>query len=85
MVRHAQNGCDGFKWNCLHDHDYHKDVGGKGDNNIASLIIKTLKLLGLLDESCIRGELNIIFDNFTSQNKNTTVLKFLVANQSMMI
>jgi hypothetical protein len=78
MVDHAHKGCDGVECNHLHAHVYHEGIGKKGANNVASLIIKTLKLLGLLDKSCAGSELNIIFDNCTGQNKNNTVLKLLV-------
>ncbi len=78
MVDHAHKGCDEGECNHLHAHVYHEGVGKKGANNVASLIIKMLKLLELLDKSCARGELSIIFDNCTGQKKNNTVLKLLV-------
>jgi folylpolyglutamate synthase/dihydropteroate synthase len=49
-------------------------VGKKGANNVASLVVKTLTRLNLLREDSV-GELNIIFDNCSGQNKNNTVLK----------
>ena len=78
MVDHANKGCDGVECNHLHTHIYHEGAGKKGANNVASLIIKMLKLLELLDKSCARGELSIIFDNCTGQKKNNTVLKLLI-------
>ena len=59
----------------MHTHVYHKGIGKKGANNVASLIIKTLHELNLLRENSVGGELNIIFDNCLGQNKNNTVLK----------
>ena len=44
-------------------------------NNVSSLIIKMLRQLNLLQEDSVGGELNIIFDNCSGQNKNSTVLK----------
>jgi hypothetical protein len=54
---------------------YHEGVGKKGANNVASLIVKTLQQLNLLREDSAGGELNIIFDNCSGQNKNNTVLR----------
>ena len=59
----------------MYAHVYHEGVGKKGANNVASLIIKTLNLLNLLQENSPGEELNIIFDNCSGQNKNNTVLK----------
>ena len=42
---------------------------------MASLIVKTLRDMNILRENNPGGELNIIFDNCTGQNKNNTVLK----------
>ncbi len=42
---------------------------------MASLIIKTLQKLNLLCKDSVDGELNIIFDNCSRQNKKNTVLK----------
>ncbi len=54
---------------------YTEGVGKKGAYNVASLIMKTLQKLNLLCKDSVGGELNIIFDNCFSQNKNDTVLK----------
>lgn len=63
----------------MHLHVYHEGVGKKGANNVASLIMKTLELKNLLKPGGeTGGELNIIFDNCTGQNKNNTVLKLMV-------
>ena len=42
---------------------------------MASLIVKTLQQLNLLRDDSAGGELNIIFDNCSGQNKNNTVLR----------
>ena len=57
---------------------YHKGVGNKGGNNVVSLIHKTLRVMGLLQENDPGLELNIVFDNCSGQNKNNTVLKYLL-------
>jgi hypothetical protein len=62
----------------MHAHVYHEGVGKKGANNVCSLIVKTLRLIGILRENDMGGELNIVFDNCSGQNKNNTVLKLLV-------
>ena len=63
----------------MHLHIYHEGVGKKGANNVCSLIWRTLKIKGLLKPGGeTGGELNIIFDNCTGQNKNNTVLKLMV-------
>ena len=62
----------------MYAHVYHKGVGKKGANNVASLIVKTLCRLNLLHEDTASGELNIIFNNCSGQNKNNMVLKLSV-------
>ena len=42
------------------------------------MIVKTLRDLNITREDFIGGELNIIFDNCSNQNKNDTVLKMFV-------
>ena len=59
----------------MYAHVYHEGVGKKGANNVASLVVKTLKQLNLRREESVGGELNIIFDNCSGQNKNNTVLR----------
>ncbi len=51
-------------------HDGGVDNSGGGE----SLIVKTLHQLNLLQDDSVGGELNIIFDNCSGQNKNNTVL-----------
>jgi hypothetical protein len=59
----------------LHCHMYHEEDGKKGANNVASLIGKTLRQLNLPHENLVGGELNIVFNNCSGQNKNNTVLR----------
>jgi hypothetical protein len=75
IVNHAHVCDDGRVTEHLHAHVYHEGVGKKGANNVASLIVKTLQQLNLLREDSAGGELNIIFDNCSGQNKNNTVLR----------
>ncbi len=75
VVNHAHAYNDGCVPEHMHVHLYHKGVGKKGANNVASLIVKTLRQLNILHEDSVGGELNIIFDNCSGQNKNNTVLK----------
>jgi hypothetical protein len=60
-------------------HCFKEGDGNKGGNNVASLIIKSLKKFGLLQVdglgNSIRGkELNIVMDNCGGQNKNNHVI-----------
>ena len=58
-------------------HVYHEGEGKKGGSNVASLIMKTLNLLGYISETSNDDELNIIFDNCPGQNKNNMVLRLV--------
>ncbi len=75
VVHHAHIYDDGQVSEHLYCHVYTEGVGKKGANNVASLIMKMLQKLNLLCEDSVGGELNIIFDNCSVQNKNITVLK----------
>jgi len=76
MVNHGHDyGDDRGVAEHMHCHVYHEGVGKKGANNVSSLIVKTLRVLNLLREDSVGGELNIVFDNCSGQNKNNTVLK----------
>ncbi len=61
----------------MHCHVYDEGIAGKGSNNVASLIMKTLHDLKLLKNDESGGELNIFFANCSGQNKNNTVLKLV--------
>jgi hypothetical protein len=62
----------------LHAHLHHEGQGKKGSDNVASLIMKQLKHLGLLDRLKGMGkELNIVFDTCPGQNKNNFVLRLV--------
>jgi hypothetical protein len=75
MVNHAHKYENGEVTEHMYAHIYHEGVGKKGANNVASLVLKTLRQLNLLRDDSVGGELNIIFDNCSGQNKNNTVLK----------
>lgn len=55
-------------------HLYHEGEGTKGGNNVASLIMKTLKHMDLLKTEAGK-ELCIVMDNCSGQNKNGMVLR----------
>jgi hypothetical protein len=74
-VGHAHVYDDGWVSEHLHCHVFTEGIGKKGASNAALLIMKTLQKLNLLCKDSIGGELNIIFDNCSGQNKNNTVLK----------
>ena len=61
----------------LHAHVYHQGVASKGGNNVASLLIHTLKQLNIMREGEIGGELNVAFDNCSGQNKNNMVIRLV--------
>lgn len=62
----------------LYFHCYQEGFGAKGGNNVASMIMKTLQQIELLQHdngAPKRGkELNVVMDNCTGQNKNNMVL-----------
>jgi hypothetical protein len=58
----------------LHAYAYSEEEGGKGGNNVASLLMKHLKDRGFLDGTQ-RKQLNIVMDNCPGQNKNNIVLR----------
>jgi hypothetical protein len=59
----------------LHAYAYSEEEGGKGGNNVASLIMKHLQDRGLLEDGKKRKRLNIIMDNCPGQNKNNFVVR----------
>jgi len=83
MVDHAHVNDDGNVGAHMYAHVYHEGVGKKGANNVSSLIVKTLQKLNLLQDDSVGGELNIIFDNCSGQNKNNTVLKLAMWLKAM--
>jgi hypothetical protein len=66
----------------IHDHMqvhvYHEGVGKNDTNKVCSLIVKTLRLIGHLHDNEMGGEMNMVFDNCSGQNKINTALKLLV-------
>ena len=63
----------------LYFHCYKEGDGAKGGINVASMIMKTLQLIGVMKKDtfgrAVKGkELNIVMDNCSGQNKNNYVL-----------
>ena len=77
IVDHAHQYGDGTIGTHLHAHVYDKGAGKKGANNVASLLMKTMKTKGILREDEMGGELNAVFDNCTGQNKNNVLLMLM--------
>ena len=74
---------DGTVGEHMHAHVYHEGTENKCSNNVASLIMKTLRIMDIIRDTEVGGELNIFFDNCSSQNKNSTVLKLMVWHGEM--
>lgn len=55
-------------------HIYKEAMGAKGGNNVASLILRSLKRKGLLQPGNKGGKLSLFFDNCVGQNKNNCVI-----------
>jgi hypothetical protein len=56
-------------------HGYTEGEGGKGGNNVASLVMKALHNLGWIKVNRMGKRLSIIMDNCGGQNKNKFVLR----------
>ncbi len=61
MVNHAHEYENEEVKERMYAHIYYEGVDKKGANNVASLMIKTLRRLNLLHEDSVGGELNIVF------------------------
>jgi hypothetical protein len=83
VVDHSHDYGNRTIGNHMHCHVYHEGIGKKGGTNVASLIVKTLQDMNILREGNPGGELNIIFNNCTGQNKNNTVLKLAMLVKEM--
>jgi hypothetical protein len=59
----------------LYAYGYREDDGGKGGNNVASLLMQALHDLGWLVRGTPGKRLSIIMDNCSGQNKNKHVLR----------
>ena len=59
IVNHAHVYDNGKIGKHMYAHIYNEGEGKKGANNVASLIVKTLRQLNLLQEDSAGGELNI--------------------------
>ncbi len=75
VVDQAHKYNDGKVGEHMHCHVYTDAVWRKGANNMASLIMKTLRHLNILRDDEHGSELNIVFDNCCGQTKNNTVLR----------
>ena len=53
---------------------YHNGLSLEGGNSVASLLMHTLRKENILCEGERGGELNVVFDNCSGQNKNNKVL-----------
>ena len=78
IVDRAYDQNDGLFDVHLHAHVYHEGTAKKGANNVASLVIQMMKEKNWLREDKTEGELNIIFNNCSGQNKNNTMLRLMV-------
>jgi hypothetical protein len=54
---------------------YTEDQGGKGGNNVASLVMRGIQDLGWIKSNHTGKQLSIIMDNCRGQNKNKFVLR----------
>eukprot|EP00956_Cyclotella_meneghiniana_P025094 scaffold51552_cov38-Cyclotella_meneghiniana.AAC.1 len=77
VVDHGYRRNDGSVGAHMHCHVYHEGIGKKGANNIASVIMRTLKEKQLIMPGQTAKKLTIVYDNCTGQNKNNTVLKLV--------
>jgi hypothetical protein len=57
---------------------YNEGEGGKGGNNVTSLLHKYLSDRGMLDAENPILSLDIVMDNYSGHNKNRMVLRYLV-------
>jgi hypothetical protein len=63
----------------LYAYVYHEGEGKCGGNNVASLVLETLRKTGLLNlNNPPSKKLTFVFDNCSGQNKNGMVLKLVV-------
>ncbi len=61
----------------MHCYVYHEGIASKGASDVASFILKTLTDANIIHQNEKGGELNIVFDNWSGQNKNNTVLRLI--------
>jgi hypothetical protein len=59
----------------LHCFGYTEDQGSKGGNNVASLLLRALHQLEILEDGKCAKHLSFIMDNCSGQNKNGHVLR----------
>ena len=78
MVNHGRRYANEEVGAHLHAHVYHEGVTKKGANDVASLIMTTLKMLNILRNGDPGIKLVIFFDNCWGQNKSNYVLMLLM-------
>jgi hypothetical protein len=61
----------------LHAHMYPESIPKKGANSVASLVMQMMQEQNWLHDNKMGGELNIIFDNCSGQDKNNTMLRLM--------
>ena len=76
-VVNTVNIVDGRLTTKIYAHLYTESKAKKGGNNVALLIIKSFKMLGIT-QSTTGFESNIIFANCSGQNKKNTVFYFRI-------
>eukprot|EP00536_Pseudo-nitzschia_multiseries_P017271 jgi/Psemu1/50148/gm1.50148_g len=54
---------------------YHKGIGGKGGDNVASMIVMLLKHKGWMKENEVGNKLTVLMDNCGGQSTNNHVLR----------
>ena len=59
----------------LFAYGYREDGGAKGGNNVASLLLKSLRDFNFIMDNRTGSRLSIIMDNCSGQNKNRHVLR----------
>eukprot|EP00986_Skeletonema_menzelii_P003308 scaffold991_cov81-Skeletonema_menzelii.AAC.1 len=79
LVDHAHKYEDGREPQCHMDaHIFQEGVSQKGANSVASLVLKSLKDWGYIQEGRVGGHLVISFDNCGGQNKNNCMIQLLM-------
>ncbi len=63
--------------NQMHCRVHHEGIASKEATNVTSLILKTLTDANINYETGKGGDLNIVFDNYSGQNKNNTGLRLI--------
>jgi hypothetical protein len=62
----------------LYAYGYREDDGAKGGNNVASLLLQSLRDFGFIIDNRTGSRLSIIMDNCSGQNKNRKENSFTI-------